>query len=159
MEFFFVTNRESETITLGNNIGKLLQSGDVVALVGDLGSGKTCLVRGICNGLNCVDDISSPTFTIINEYQGKYPVFHFDFYRIESDQEIFDLGYEEYFYDSGVCLVEWADRALAFLPRERIEVYLTGIFEPGKENSREIKLILKGEKIKHRPWSRLINQA
>jgi len=77
MEFFFVTNRESETITLGNNIGKLLQSGDVVALVGDLGSGKTCLVRGICNGLNCVDDISSPTFTIINEYQGKYPVSNF----------------------------------------------------------------------------------
>ena len=156
MELLFITHNEAETVQLGEQFSQLLEPGDIVGFFGDLGSGKTCMIKGICQGLNCGEEVSSPTFTIINEYSGKYPVYHFDFYRIDAEVEIFDLGYEEYFYGAGICLIEWAERVTSFFPDEYIGIYLKGIFQPGMENVREIKIELNGQKIEKRSWD-LIN--
>ncbi len=157
MEIYCKTKSVTETLELGEKLSELLFPGDVVAMFGELGSGKTCLVRGICQGLNCADEVSSPTFTIINEYPGKYPVYHFDFYRIDSPQEIYDLGYEEYFYGDGVCLVEWSERASHLLPENRIEINLKGFFDSGRENERIFKILPIGDKIRRRSWQKVTN--
>ena len=135
-----ISKSEAETRALGEKISSLLKQGDVIAFFGELGSGKTCFIKGVCKGLGCENEVSSPTFTIINEYEGKYPVYHFDFYRIDSEQEIFDLGYEEYFYGNGICLVEWAERSASFFPENIIKIQLKSLFDSGKENCREIVL-------------------
>jgi tRNA threonylcarbamoyladenosine biosynthesis protein TsaE len=136
-----VTSSPEETKALGQKIGKKLSPGDVVALLGELGSGKTCLVQGICQGLQIDDFATSPSFVIINEYKGKYPVYHFDLYRLQKEEELINLGYEEYFYSQGVCLIEWAEKAKNLLPEKRIEIELKIV----SENQREIKI--KGIKI------------
>jgi len=148
----FLSYDESQTIEWGKKLSRLLRQGDVIGFFGDLGSGKTRTIQGICQGLGCGEQVSSPTFTIINEYQGKYPVYHFDLYRIDSEQEIYDLGYEEYFYDEGICLIEWAERAGSLLPADRIEIHLKGIFEPGKEHWREITFKVLGPGMEQRNW-------
>jgi len=157
MNFKFVTHNENETILLGKRISKKLKSGDVVGFFGDLGSGKTHMIKGICQGLNISNEVSSPTFTIINEYDGKLPVYHFDFYRIDTKTEIYDLGYEEYFYGSGICLIEWAERVTSFFPDNYIGIYLKGVFKPGMENIREIEIVLNGQEIKNRSWNSIKN--
>ncbi len=156
--FSLTTKSVEETENLGQRLSQLLQPGDVICLFGDLGSGKTALARGFCSGLGCNDDVTSPTFTIINEYAGKFPVYHFDLYRLESEEEIFDLGYEEYFFGEGVCLIEWAERALSLYPKERIEIYLEPIFEKGKESWRIIRfnLLLPAERISD--WKNMIKE-
>ena len=98
-----------------------LAPGDVVAFRGDLGSGKTCMIQGVCEALQVADYVTSPTFILINEYAGRYkgrdlPVYHFDLYRLRGADELEELGAEEYFYGQGVCLVEWAERADGSLP-------------------------------------------
>ena len=114
---------ESETIALGKLFSHELVRGDVVALYGNLGAGKTRFIKGICEGLGVRDHIASPTFTIVHEYQSKsFPVYHFDFYRMTSLQEIAALGFEEYLACDGLCLIEWADRAQALLPSHRYDV-------------------------------------
>jgi tRNA threonylcarbamoyladenosine biosynthesis protein TsaE len=101
----------------GITLGRLLQPGDVVALIGELGSGKTTLAQSIAEGLGVMEPVTSPTFTIINEYEsGRLPLYHFDVYRLKSPEEMESLGYEEYFFGSGVTIVEWADRVGALLP-------------------------------------------
>lgn len=152
MNHRFLTYSENETITWGRRLARLLQPGDVIGFFGNLGSGKTRTIHGICQGLKCGDQVSSPTFTIINEYTGIYPVYHFDLYRIESEQEIFDLGYEEYFYGDGICLIEWAERVLSFLPPDHIEIHLKGFFEPGEENIRQIVFKPVGLNMLQRNW-------
>ena len=151
-----MTNSEAETIQFGKNLSRIFEPGDVVGLFGNLGSGKTCLIRGICSGLDCGDDVSSPTFTIINHYQGIFPVYHFDLYRIDSEQEIYELGYEEYLKGSGLCLIEWAERMVSFLPENHFEIYLKGVFEPGKENVREITIKCRQQKIKMQKLKNLL---
>lgn len=148
----FLSKHEDETIEWGKNLGRLLEPGDVIGLFGDLGSGKTKTIQGICQGLECRDAVTSPTFTIINEYQGKFPIYHFDLYRIESEQELYDLGYEEYFYDEGICLIEWAERIQPLLPSDRLEIHLRGFFQPGMDNVREIVLKILGSRTLHRNW-------
>lgn len=116
-----------ETIALGERLGSLLSSGDFIALTGDLGSGKTQFAKGIAAGL-AVDPsvpVTSPTYTLVNIYKGRFPLYHFDLYRLHGDQDIVDLGFEEYFYGRGVCLVEWAERLNDLLPEERLEVALS----------------------------------
>ena len=103
-------------------LGGLLKTGDVVALIGDLGSGKTCLIQGICAGLDVEDDVTSPTFTLINEYRGRIPVAHVDLYRLEDAESVLDLGYDEYIDGDGVCLIEWADKFPDLLPDACIEL-------------------------------------
>src|SRR5215468_4399248 len=112
------------TEALGRRLGSLLFPGAVVALVGPLGAGKTHLTRAVAEGLGIADSraVSSPTFVLIQEYQARLPVYHFDAYRLRGEGEFFDLGAHEYFESEGVCLVEWADRVEAGLPPEQLRV-------------------------------------
>ena len=125
----------------GIRFASLLTEGSVVALYGDLGSGKTTCIRGLCRGLGVEQVVTSPTFTLINEYRGRLPVYHFDFYRLESPEELWDLGLEEYFYGDGVCFIEWPEIVRDLLPADRIEIHLAARFEPGWEQKREIRVL------------------
>lgn len=108
---------EQETKGFGIDLGKSLRQGDVVALIGDLGTGKTALTKYIARGMGIQDLITSPTFTIVQEYySGRLPLYHFDVYRVSDLEEMFELGYEEYFYGKGVCVIEWADLIKELLP-------------------------------------------
>ena len=155
MNYQITTFNETETLTLGVQLASLLNSGDLVAFYGELGSGKTCFIKGICQGLKVEQYVTSPTFALINEYSNQFPIYHFDFYRLNSEDEIYGLGYEEYFYSSGICLIEWADRVQSFLPAERIEIHLNNIFEEGKENIRNIQIKILGKQIQQRDWDNL----
>lgn len=114
------TKTEQETVMLGNRLSQLLKPGNVITLEGDLGAGKTTFTKGIAQGLGITDVISSPTFTIIKEYQGVLPLYHMDAYRLEFSEE--DLGFDEYFAGEGVSVVEWATFIEDFLPEERLDV-------------------------------------
>ncbi len=132
------THSEEETIASGASFARRLSGGDVVALVGELGTGKTRFIKGICSGLGVVEHVASPTFTIVNEYAGtSFPVYHFDFYRMKSLRELREIGFEEYLEGDGVCLIEWADRVADALPARRFEIHL-GLGRD--EHSREIAI-------------------
>ncbi len=120
-----VTRSPEETRRLGRWLGARLQPGDFVALVGDLGAGKTHLSGGVLNGLGVERTGGSPTFTLLWEYQGRIPVYHWDVYRLRSSEELDDLGYEEYFYGDGVNVVEWADRVAELWPPDHLRIDLT----------------------------------
>jgi tRNA threonylcarbamoyladenosine biosynthesis protein TsaE len=129
----FISNSSNKTKELGEELGKLLKKGDVVTLIGELGSGKTCFVQGIAKGLEIKEPILSPTFTIISIYQGKFLFYHIDLFRIKSDEELYELGIEDGF-ENGVCAIEWAEKLGNFTPEHRIEVK----FKILGENEREI---------------------
>ena len=106
----YMTNGEGETEALGCRLGRLLEPGTVIAYTGDLGAGKTAFTRGLARGLEIPDRVTSPTFTIVNEYEGgRLPLFHFDMYRLGSSDELFDIGWEDYLDRGGVCAVEWSE--------------------------------------------------
>ena len=112
---------EKETEKLGEAIGRAAVPGMVIALIGDLGTGKTTLTKSIARGLGVTETVTSPTFNIIREYRsGRIPLFHFDVYRIADPEEMYELGYEEYFYGDGVCVVEWADLIEELLPEDAV---------------------------------------
>jgi len=124
-----ITYSPAETHKLGVELAATLQPGAFVAFRGDLGSGKTCMIQGLCAALKVEDYVTSPTFILINEYGGMLngeplPVYHFDLYRLGEEDEIEALGADEYFYGTGICLVEWAERAGGLLPSKRVEVEL-----------------------------------
>lgn len=104
-----ITKTVEETEDAGYNLAKGLNAGAVVTLYGDLGAGKTAFVRGMARGLNSNSRVTSPTFTIVNEYSGDLPLFHFDMYRLSSSNELFDIGWEDYLGRGGVCVVEWSE--------------------------------------------------
>lgn len=117
---------ETETGDAARQIALYLDAGDTVALIGDLGAGKTRFVKAVCEALGVpADDVNSPTFTLIQEYQGRVFIRHCDSYRLRSAEEFADLGLDELFAADGVTLVEWADRVEEYLPRDRLEVRLT----------------------------------
>jgi tRNA threonylcarbamoyladenosine biosynthesis protein TsaE len=120
----YVTTSDEETIRLGQRLGDLLSEGDVVALVGELGSGKTWFTKGLALGLGVSPDniITSPSFTLVNEYKGRYTFYHMDFYRLENLPEVLSAGLEEYLHNSGVVVLEWADRWPEILPEKRVMV-------------------------------------
>jgi tRNA threonylcarbamoyladenosine biosynthesis protein TsaE len=132
----------AETEALGRRLGAQLFPGAVVALIGPLGAGKTQLVRAIAVGLDIPNPavVNSPTFVLIQEYAARLPIYHFDAYRLSSEAEFADLGVHEYFQGTGVCLVEWADKAPSTLPKERLEI---GIFVTGEE-SRHFEIMAIG---------------
>jgi len=108
---------EDETKEFGITLAKKIKAGDVIALVGELGTGKTALTKYIAGALGVKEEVTSPTFTIIKEYKsGRLPLYHFDVYRISCEEEMIQLGYEEYFYGDGVCVVEWADQIAGVIP-------------------------------------------
>lgn len=133
-----ITSSEEETIAAGRELARRLRRGDIVACFGNLGTGKTCLVKGICKGLGVRERVMSPTFTILREYAGDgVTVYHWDFYRVTSEPELRELGFEESLNGDGVCLVEWADRVQSLLPPHRFDVHLK---LGNTENSREISI-------------------
>ncbi len=124
----FRTTSPEDTRRFGRALGALLEAGDFVGLTGTLGSGKTVVIQGAAQGLGYEGYVTSPTFVIVNEYEGRVPVFHVDLYRIADPRELDDIGYREIFFGDGVSLVEWADRAPEMLPRDglRIEIEVAG---------------------------------
>lgn len=116
---------EEETRRFGLDLAHELKAGDVVALMGDLGTGKTALTRYIAEGLGITARVNSPTFTIVKEYrEGRLPLFHFDVYRVSDPDELFNIGADEYFYGDGVCVVEWADLIEELLPEDTRYIYI-----------------------------------
>ena len=138
-------NSVQDTIKFGEKLGKLLIAGDIIFLNGDLGAGKTTLSKSIGEGLGVQEYITSPTFTLINEYEGRLPLYHFDLYRLDSYEELEELGVEDYFYGNGVCLIEWAEKFSEDLPENRLEVWINR----GKtDDERYIKLKAFGDRYK-----------
>ena len=139
-----ISNSAAQTIEIARLIGEKLKDGDLLALSGELGSGKTCFTKGLARGLGVSDEyqITSPTFTLINEYPARCKLHHFDVYRLNSYSELEDLGFEEYFAGDGVIVIEWAEKIAAIIPKESIFVN----FEYIDENRR--KMIIRGLKSK-----------
>lgn len=136
--------KEEDTIKLGEALGKLLKPGDIVALKGELGAGKTVLVKGIAKGLDIKEEPNSPTFVIMNAYRGRVPLYHFDLYRVSGKEELEGIGYEDYFFGDGVTVVEWADKAEEIFPESTIEMEIKiPPRDTDSETAREIKF--KGE--------------
>ena len=123
----FKTESPEETQALGEKIGKTLKRGDVIALIGDLGSGKTCLTQGIARGVGIASNeiVSSPSYILINEYNGTVPIYHIDLYRLENSEEIAELGLSEYVEGDGICIIEWAERMADALPDVCIKINIT----------------------------------
>lgn len=140
----FLSKSPSETIKIGRRLAGLMDKGAVVALSGDLGSGKTTFTKGIAEGLGvkAAKYVNSPSFVIMKQYDGKLPLYHFDLYRLKDKAAIETTGYEEYIWGNGVCVIEWADKIADFLPKEHMKVEL--FFK--KERERLIKFVPKGAK-------------
>ena len=116
------THCEEETEALGERLAKCLHAGAVVALYGDLGAGKTAFVRGMARGLDIRESVTSPTFTIVNEYPGDPALFHFDMYRLRSAEELYGIGWEDYLDRNGICVTEWSERIEEALPEDAVRV-------------------------------------
>lgn len=114
----YETQNEKETFEIGYQLAKESKPGDIYCLLGDLGVGKTVFSKGFATGLGITEPITSPTFTIVQVYEGEKPLYHFDMYRIEDEDELEMIGYEDYFYGKGVCLVEWANNVESVIPKE-----------------------------------------
>ena len=139
----FTTHSPNETLALGERIGHIAQAGDVLALFGDLGAGKTVLVKGIARGLGCDPDaVTSATFVLMVEHRGRLTLYHLDAYRLTGPAAILEIGAEEAFYGEGVCVVEWADRVSGALPPERLDVRM----EIVGENDRTLCFFPRGKR-------------
>ena len=146
MMFSVITATPEQTWRIGELLGRALGPGDAVCLYGDLGSGKTNFSFGIALGLEVdANYITSPTFTFVNEYRGRTPLYHIDLYRIKDPEELENIGFEHYLGGDGVTVIEWADRAEESLPAQRLSVYLTHV----DEKSREIGFLAEGERYKN----------
>ncbi|MCG0276349.1 MAG: tRNA (adenosine(37)-N6)-threonylcarbamoyltransferase complex ATPase subunit type 1 TsaE [Thermosediminibacteraceae bacterium] len=137
----FETNNTQETEKLGERLGKMLSKGDFIALKGDLGAGKTAFTRGVAKGLGIIDYVTSPTFTIINEYSGDVSLAHMDVYRLHDPEELEDIGFRDYLKDF-VVVMEWADKVVDILPAEVLFVE----FEILDEEKRRITFTARGKK-------------
>ena len=121
----YLSHSAEETEAIGEELGRKLRGGSVVAYRGGLGMGKTALTRGLARGLGCRGRVTSPTFTIVNEYRGTTPLFHFDMYRLADEEALFDIGWEDYLERGGVCAVEWSENVTDALPEDSILVTIT----------------------------------
>jgi len=132
----FITHSPMETEQLGQKLGQTLPAGTVIAYRGDLGAGKTAFTRGLARGLGITDPVTSPTYTIVNEYlNGRLPLFHFDMYRLHSADDLFDIGWDDYLERGGICAVEWSENVT-----EAMEDALTVTIQKIGEESRKITL-------------------
>ena len=134
----FVVNCISDLKEVAVEVLKLSEGKNIICFYGEMGVGKTTFIKEICKELEVIDNVSSPTFSIVNEYKTKNDkfVFHFDFYRLETEEEAFDMGYEEYFYNDNLCFVEWPEKITSLLPNEILKVEMI------KENEKRIIEIL-----------------
>jgi len=132
------TQSAEETHSEGKLFGSGLKSGDVVALTGELGAGKTVFTQGICEGLSIESSVISPTFTILNEYDGSPKIYHFDAYRLENPKEFISIGFDDYLLEEGVCIIEWADKVMELLPERTI--WINFVHSENKETQRELRI-------------------
>ena len=132
----FYTKSSDETIELGRKIGSFLKSGDVIAMTGTLAAGKTTITKGIAESLGVKDNITSPTFCLISEYEGKIPLYHIDVYRLDGEEDFLNLGVEEMLYGNGICIIEWSEKVKKALPKKTIYMSIT----PNEDGSRTIVL-------------------
>lgn len=139
-----VSHSPEETADWGRKLGSLLGAGDAVALIGELGAGKTALAQGILRGLGVPEEtyIASPTFTLINEYRGRVPLYHLDFYRLDHPSDCANLGLEEYLGGAGVALIEWADKMPALLPGDHLAIRLAYL----DETTRQVLVSASGDR-------------
>ncbi len=138
----FTSYSPEQTQQLGRRLGELTHAGDVFLLTGELGSGKTCLTQGIAWGLGVKEYAFSPSFVLIREYNGRLPLYHVDFYRLDRLQEIADLGLDEYLYGKGVCVVEWAEKGMELMPEKRLLINLGYV----SDDERSINFEPKGQR-------------
>ncbi len=127
-----ISHSPEQTQKLGERIGELALPGDVFLLVGDLGTGKTCLTQGIAWGLDIKEYTMSPSFVIVRELYGRLPLYHIDLYRLDHIDEIADLGLDDYLYGRGVCVIEWAEKALSILPTEHLLIKISYLSDTGR---------------------------
>lgn len=126
------TNSAQETFALGEKIGRQARAGEIYTLLGDLGAGKTVFTQGVASGLGITEPVNSPTFTILQIYgEGRLPFYHFDVYRIGDVEEMEEIGYEDYFYGDGLCLIEWANLIGEILPQDAIQITIEKDLEKG----------------------------
>ncbi|MBR3296474.1 MAG: tRNA (adenosine(37)-N6)-threonylcarbamoyltransferase complex ATPase subunit type 1 TsaE [Firmicutes bacterium] len=126
MDKKIVLKNLNDTEVFGRELAEGLVPGSVVAMTGDLGTGKTTLAKAVAKGLGVKEELSSPTFTVVREYRsGRLPLYHFDVYRVYDPDELFELGFDEYIHGNGVCLIEWADLIEDLLPTERVDVKIS----------------------------------
>ncbi|NLY76550.1 MAG: tRNA (adenosine(37)-N6)-threonylcarbamoyltransferase complex ATPase subunit type 1 TsaE [Tissierellia bacterium] len=138
-----ILKNPKESQDFGEKLGRILKGGDVISLTGDLGAGKTTITKAIGKGLEVEEYITSPTFALINQYEGRVRVYHFDVYRLEGVEDLYDLGFEDYFYSDGVTIVEWGDKIHGLLPEHTIHIQI----EKGKElNERIVTISGQGER-------------
>ncbi len=126
------TKSVEETEMIGEKLGELARPGMLVLLTGDLGAGKTAFARGVARGLGVTGPVTSPTFTLVEEYAGRIPLYHLDVYRLTAPEELADIGYEEYVDGDGLCLIEWGDLVREWLGEEQLEIRISGV---GKERT------------------------
>jgi tRNA threonylcarbamoyladenosine biosynthesis protein TsaE len=141
-----ISHSEKETQLIGRNLGKLLDKGDIVCLNGDLGTGKTVFVKGLAKAIGIDEYITSPTFTIVNEYDSEIPLYHFDVYRINSPDEMYEIGFEEYIDNKGIVVIEWADIISEIIPEENVHVLISKFDK--NYDLREIEISFNGERFK-----------
>ena len=122
-----------ETYALGKKLGEEAKPGAVYCLSGDLGVGKTVFTKGFAVGLGVIDTVNSPTFTIVQEYKGRLPFYHFDVYRIEEPEEMEEIGYEDYFYGDGACMIEWAELIEELIPADAVKVCISKDLQKGTD--------------------------
>ncbi len=127
----YETNSEQETYDIGYKLGSESMPGNIYCLIGDLGVGKTIFSKGFAVGIGITEHITSPTFTIVQVYDGKKPLYHFDMYRIEDPDELEMIGYEDYFFGEGVCLVEWANNVIDAIPKNAVWITIEKDLERG----------------------------
>ena len=133
-EYIVFSESSDETFLIGKTIGEIAESGKIFALIGDLGAGKTVLVKGIAEGLKTEVEPNSPTFVTMNVYEGLKTLYHFDLYRISDVEDLEIIGYKDYFFSDGVCAIEWADKILDELPKDTVIIEISN-FEKMDENS------------------------
>ena len=129
----FISHSEQETFEFAKSLSRKANAGEVYAISGELGAGKTVFAKGFAKGLLVEEEITSPTFTVLEEYSGSLPFYHFDLYRIDNDAEFENLNFEDYWFGSGVCLVEWAEKAGKRLPDNSIKVHISYIDEAARK--------------------------
>lgn len=137
------THSPHETQSLAASLSSHLKAGDVISLTGDLGAGKTCFTQGLAKSLGIKERITSPTFNLIKEYKNTISLYHFDVYRLKSPDELYDLGFEEYFYGDGITIIEWGDKIEPFLPSAFLRIEFKRSLD---ENVREINITYQGER-------------
>ena len=123
----YISHSENETAEIAKKFAESLKAGDVVAYSGGLGAGKTTFTRYLCEALGCKDDVSSPTFALVHCYRAKFPVYHFDMYRINSFDDLYSTGFFDYLDNGGIILIEWSENVLEFLPENMIRIDISRI--------------------------------